>query len=227
MESSIRGDAWYVIGDRSIELVKWFAFVLMLLEHASFYVFDVMPPAVFIAGRSVFPLFAIALALGLRSANTYQLRTVVRKLLTYALIAAGTGMLVGRDFFALNVLFTFAIALYTYDAFINPSGYIARPLSILLLMLVGPSCEFGIEGIFAVVLVLTWARYQTHIIGHLSITSALVLISIANGFIFSLFAWPLAVLLSMLTIQIPRIKGFFYWGYALQFVLFYALRTVL
>src|SRR5690606_26366846 len=98
------------LSQRTIEPMKWLGLILMLVEHASFYVFDVMTWPVYLVGRLVFPLFALALGLGIADKTLAQRFEVFRRLVLWGAIAAGCGLAV-RDPFPLNVLFTFALGI--------------------------------------------------------------------------------------------------------------------
>jgi hypothetical protein len=218
------GSALPVIGTQTLEPIKWLALVLMLVEHASYFVFGVMPWTVFFLGRLVFPLFALALAIGIADKTPYQKGEVIRRLCVWGLIAMACGLLV-RDAFPLNVLFTFALAIAADICF--SSHKFARQVLGVVLLCLGVVCEFGPLGVGAVVILLMFARAQgsPHSIAMLSV--AMACICIENGNLFALFAPLVMYALHAGEVVVPRVRGLFYKAYAFQWPAFAAIKWVL
>ena len=216
------------IGLRLIEPLKWLALLLMLAEHWMRYVAGDLPPWLFNAGRLVLPLFTFALALGLRAQPCSGLARILVRMLAWAVIAQATLQFVDAPDDRLNVLFTFALgvaAAYSFSCFRN------FPLVTLVLCAIGALswwCEFGPIGVAFVAGCVTLARAGDRpVAAWIAVLALLALLAIPNGNHYALAALPLTLLLAGLPLRVPRLRGAFYWAYALQFPAYAAARMVL
>lgn len=201
------------VGLQHVEAIKWIAFALMLLEHTSAFAFGTMPHWVMAIGRSVFPMFALALAIGVGQASERQRWAIVRRIAIAGAIAAAVAPL-AREVESLNVLFTLALGLGVNTA-IN-SHMRLRWLWIVLMLVAGAACEYGVLGVLAVHLMCSFGReqYGTRAVGN--VVAATALICLANGNVYAL-AWPLVVFSIVASdVQLPRVKRVFYAGYIAQ-----------
>lgn len=223
MRASTIGNALPVIGTQTLEPMKWLALLLMLVEHASFFVFGVMPWTVFFLGRLVFPLFALALAIGIADKTPYQKGEVIRRLCVWGVVAMVCGMMV-RDAFPLNVLFTFALAIAS-DVVWN-SRRVMRFVICPLLVMLGGACEFGSLGVVGCMLFMQFARDQGSRESLAWLIAGVALISLDNGNVFASFAPVVMYALHSGDVIVPRIRGLFYKAYAFQWPVFAALRWI-
>lgn len=212
---------------QSLEAIKWTALVLMLVEHVFYFVLERMPVSVMLVGRSVFPLFAMALAVGVSgipAADREAWGRLLVRLLAWGIVAAAAGSLV-RDALPANVLFTLALGLFVDIAW--RSGHWSRWFSVGAALLLGFAVEYGPCGVAAVALLCGWARDQGSRGGLVQLGLAIGLICVANGNIFAVFAPLIAWALDRGELAIPRVPRFFYWAYAGQWPVFALLRGLL
>lgn len=222
MHASTTGDR-LLIAAESLEAIKWLALVLMLAEHASFFVFGVMPWTVFFLGRLVFPLFAIAIAYGIAHKTPAEKFGVVYRLVAWGCAAGLAGALV-RDALPMNVLFTFALGI-TLDVVWRLPG--VRSLLIGMFILCGGlAVEYGPFGVVAVSAFMVAARAETRRSAVLYLGIGATLICLANANLFAAFAPLVAVAISAGGIEVPRIKRLFYWTYAGQWPVFAVVRAL-
>ena len=215
-------------GFRLIEPLKWLALLIMLAEHWMRYVADDLPAWLFKAGRVVLPLFTFALALGLRAQPCSRLARILVRMFAWAVVAQATLQLVDAPDDRLNVLFTFALgvaAAYSVSCL--------KPLLLVTIVLCGIGalswwCEFGPIGVSFVAGCVTLARAEDRpLAGWVGVLALLALLAVPNGNHYALAALPVALLLAALPVRVPRLRGAFYWAYALQFPVYAAARTVL
>ena len=215
-------------GARLIEPLKWLALVIMLAEHAMRYVAGELPPWLYAAGRVAFPLFGFALALGLQGHSCGKLRKVIARMLVWAAIAQATVQFVDAPDNRLNVLFTFALGVAAAYA-IGCVGQLG--LAAFGLTVIGAAswwCEFGPAGAAFVAGCVTLARAgERPIAAWVAVLALLALLAIPNGNHYALAAMPIALLVAWLPVRLPRLRGAFYWAYALQFPVFAGAQTLL
>lgn len=222
MHASTIGDdtSRLLLSQRVIEPCKWLGLVLMVAEHASWYVWHVMPAPVFMLGRMVFPLFGLALALGCVGKTRAELLGVVGRLAGWGVVAAAAGLLV-RDPMPLNVLFTFALGIMLYSVLSSVNR--GRRVVALLLVLAGFAVEFSVWGVIAVASLMLWARDQSRW-GYLAL--AFGCFCAANGNVFAAFALPVAYAVELGQLELPRVRRLFYWTYAGQWPVFAVARVL-
>ena len=218
-----RGD-----GSALIEPLKWLALLLMLAEHWMRYAVGDLPAWLYACGRVAFPLFAFALALGLRDQPCTKLVQVLFRMLVWAAVAQATIQLVDAPENRLNVLFTFALGL----AAAYGVGCISSPLLVAIQLaaigVVSLWCEFGLVGVAFVAACVALARAGDRPLAAWIVVLALLgLLAIPNGKHYALAAVPLTLLIAKLPLRIPRLRGAFYWAYALQFPVYAGARFLL
>lgn len=222
--STIGERAAFVVRPQALEAIKWLALALMLVEHASFYVFQQMPTLVMLLGRSVFPLFALALAVGVSGMQAPGRALVLVRLASWGIVAVAAGSLI-RDAFPANVLFTLGLGLALHSALL--SGHWSRYFVVFGCVIAGFAVEYGALGVIAVALVCGWGREQGTQRGYLKLVAAVVAISLANGNAFAMFAPLIAFAIDRGEIDVPRVRRFFYWAYAGQWPVFAVLKVLL
>lgn len=211
MHASTIGDiSRPLLSQRVIEPCKWIGLVLMVVEHASWYVWNVMPGPVMLLGRMVFPLFALALVLGIVGKTRAQRLELVQRLVVWGAIAAGCALAV-RDPFPLNVLFTFAlgVTLHSVLTSVNASRYVVAAVVLLL----GFGVEFGPLGVIGVASLVAWANEQRR---WRWLAVGFGCICASNGNLFALGALAVALAIEVGELEVPRIRRLFYWTYAGQ-----------
>lgn len=201
-----------------IETLKWLALLVMLAEHWMRYVVGELPTWVYDCGRVVFPLFVLSLALGLRSQPCEKLRAVLVRMVAWAVVAQVTIQFVDAPTGQLNVLFTFSLGLAAAYGLgcMTPSFGLA--LGLCAIGAVATQCEFGVAGVAFVTAAVAIARAkELPPAAYLVVLGTLVALAVPNGNHYALAAAPVAVLVWILRIRLPRLRGAFYWAYALQF----------
>ena len=199
----------------------------MLTEHWMRYVAEDLPPWLFACGRLAFPLFAVALSLGLRGQSCSKLLRVLVRMLAWAVVAQVTIQFVDAPEDRLNVLFTFALGLAAaYGVGCNSS-----PLLVAILLaaigVISLWCEFGLVGVAFVAACVALARASDRTLAAwMAVLALLALLAIPNGNHYALAAVPITLLVAMLPLQVPRLRGAFYWAYALQFPVYAGARLL-
>lgn len=199
-----------------LESIKWLAFALMLIDHLARYAVEGLGPLPWLLGRLVFPLFAIALGVGV--SRRRDLGDLVFRLAVWGVVAQGAMLFAAPATRSLNVLFTFAAGV------VFAQGLICRRLPWLVgavpALLISCASEYGPLGA-AMVATAIWAA-RAHLDGarHWPSTLALVLavglLTPINGNPFALLALPVAWVLLRWPVELPRVRRLFYVGYAVQ-----------
>lgn len=91
----------------TLEVLKWFALVLMLGDHINTALFNRQLPVIFEAARVVFPIFAVIFAYNLQRPGIDS-TVVVTRLLIFAVISQPFHAYTFGHWLPLNVLFTLA-----------------------------------------------------------------------------------------------------------------------
>jgi len=231
MDGIRSGRAWQGEGAASlgvVESLKWLALSVMLAEHWMRYVVGSFPPWLFNLGRIVFPLFVLALALGLRETTGDKLGSVTRRMLAWAVAAQVAMQLVAAPALRLNVLFTFGLGLAAARIVACQPPTLRTALALLAIGVASIWCEFGTIGVALVAAAVAVARAgDPSPIGALAVMVLLVALAVPNGNHFALAALPVALLVWALRLRIPRLRGAFYWAYTAQFPIFAVARQAL
>lgn len=196
-----------------VEAWKWAALSCMVIEHVLRYGLGKFPLAVFVAGRLVFPLFALALGIGLAGQwRRDKVARLVGKLVLWGTAAAVLRMLV-LPTLPLNVLFTFAVGVALFFAWTNARW--SRILLLIASITIGMRLEFGAWGIFAVALFCAYgeSRRWEHLL------AAIACVCFSQMTWVPLLALPIAAALEFVADGLPRWRGGFYWAYVLQWPL--------
>jgi hypothetical protein len=216
------------IGSGTIESLKWLALILMVGEHWMRHVVGSLPPWIYAGGRLVFPLFVFSLALGLRSLPLPRIRMVTVRMFAWAIVAQATLQFVDAPERQLNVLFTFAIGLATVLGFETLRSPFLLALGLGAVAVAAIRCEFGPVGVaFASATIAVARAEDPPTAAWFVVAGLLAALAVPNGNHWALAAVPVAWLVWRLGIRVPRIRGAFYWAYALQFPAFAAARLVI
>lgn len=216
------------VSSGTIESLKWLGLAVMLAEHWMRYVVGEWPQWLYLAGRMAFPLFVFALALGLSGQPSPKLRAVLIKMLIWALVAQAALQLVGVPATQLNVLFTFSLGLAAAQAFALLRSTFLLAITLAAIGAVSLWCEFGPIGVAFVAGSVALARMDAPATAAwIAVAGLLAALAVPNGNHFALAAVPVALVVWRLGIKVPRLRGMFYWVYALQFPVFAVARTAL
>lgn len=214
--------------NRGVEAVKWLAFVLMVLDHATIFLTDERPGWAYLLGRLVFPLFVMALGHGLSKAGRLAFDASAGRLLVWACVAqVPFAMLIPGV--VLNVLFTFwaGVTLYALVAFRQFSAL--RVLLALGAILATHAVEFGPIGVALVVTAIGHARAEDVVERRVwlgGFWGALTLLHAVNGVPVAMLA-PLVYWAVVKWVEVPRWRHGFYYLYPAQFAAIVAARAAL
>ena len=216
------------VSPAAIESLKWVALAAMLAEHGMRYAVGELAPWAYEIGRVAFPLFAFALALGMRGRPPATLLAVTVRMLAWAAVAQAAMQVVGRPPTQLNVLFTFALGLAAAAVLGSGRPLFAQALALAVIVVASACCEFGLVGAGFVAACIAFARAKDPPgAAWVACAALLVGLAIPNHSHFALAAVPLALVIGALPIRLPRLRGAFYWAYALQFPVLAGMRVMI
>lgn len=209
-----------------LEAAKWLGFALMLADHVNTFFLDRKFVLVYLLGRLVFPLFALALADGLARGGEYRARGVARRLVLWGFIAQVPWAWVAADQGAmLNVLFSLLCGLVAYLAVFGTGRVWVRVLVGIAAVSASVLCEYGIAGC-VLVFGACWFRESDSWSSRAALLAGLLLLYPFNGTWFALAALPVFLLLRYVG-ELPRARHWFYGLYAGHFVVIAFLRAAL
>lgn len=201
-----------------LEWAKWLGFVLMLADHANTFLLDHRVPALFVVGRLVFPLFALALAEGVAGRGELRANDVLKRLLFWACVSQVPWSYF-ESAYALNVMFTLAAGMAVWLAVAGTGSPWKRAAWVVLASFVSVFAEYGLAGVVFVACVLWWREAPTSRWAMLSAIFASLLLYVPNHSWVPLLGIPCFLSLRYLG-ELPRARHWFYPMYAGQFVLF-------
>lgn len=209
-----------LIAGHHLEVVKWIAFGLMLLEHVHTFALETLPGEVYSLGRAVFPLFAFALMSAVADKPPRRQMEIALRILAWSVPAFLLGLLV-RPLLPYNVLATLSFGLMAFVGFrhrVYPLCLAALALSLL--------CEFGPYGVFTV-----WAAGFAAVsrgpVRWAFLVASLIPVSFVNASYGAFLALPILLCVSAVDVRVPRLPQAFYWLYSLQWPALAVLKAVL
>lgn len=210
--------------DSALETLKWFALILMTIDHTNKYLFNATLPFAYEMGRLCLPIFAVVLAYNLaRSSTTQDVFTrTIKRLFIFGLVASLPFIALGgliNDWWPLNVLFTLMVITIAIQQ-ISRKNYVA---SLLIVFFGGFFVEFWWPGI-AVGIAAWWYFKKPSWISIGTLLFALYSLSLANLNDWALAAVPAMIVLSHISFNIPRIRWAFYAYYPLHLAVLLAIR---
>lgn len=210
----------------SIDVLKWLAVILMVVDHINKFVFKEAVPSMFALGRVAVPLFVFVL--GYNLARPGALQAGVYKRVFFRLAAFGAlsvvphalmNTLIG-GWWPVNIMFTLAVSVLV--AWLLEKG---GPVSVMGASLVfvfgGALVEFWWPAIAACLFV--WAYFKTpSIVYAAGFVASLLALTFVNGNFWALMALPVILVARSWRWPLPRLKWFFYGFYPLHFLLIWA-----
>ena len=202
------------LSNGAVEGLKWFAAVLMVLDHFNKYALAGAEPALFAAGRLVLPIFACvvgfnlarpeALASGVHQRMAVRL-AIVGAIATVPFIALGG---LGWGWWPLNVMFTLLVAVLAMRWL--DQGGTARAWAVGALVLVGGAfVEYWWPGVAIVMLACAYARRPSW--GLLAAwVAAVASLALINRNAWALASFPVIALAAWASPAVPRLRWAFY-----------------
>ena len=222
MPKLVTATAFKTVPDRgTIELVKWIALTAMVIDHVGELLLDQgkFSPAYHV-GRIAFPLFAFVLGFKLSTktnvAEPASLRTV-KRLFVWALISFLPFYAVTGRLWPPNIFFTLglgALACWVQIAALLPWR---RWLAYFAIFLASFGCDYFAPGVFLVFSICAMYRRPSVQAFGASLLCSVVL-AFANWSPWTLMAIPIAALAHGVSLNVPRLKWFFYASYPLHLV---------
>ena len=216
------------MADGTAEALKWLALALMVLDHVNQYLCHSALPWVFPIARLSFPLFGFVLAYNLARPDTISNGAAVRlmkRLATFALIAAIPHTILDGRLFPLNILATLLVA--TGTVYLFEQGGLKRWHGILVFVAGGCIVE---GNWFAVAVCVTAYRYcQSPTVLRLSllIASLAVLGLFINANQWALAVLPVILIAPYVGISLKRQRHLFYWFYPAHLAVILLARTAI
>jgi hypothetical protein len=209
--------------DRGLEAVKWIAFALMLCDHVGAFLLNYEYPALYLLGRLVFPLFALALAAGLRNVGELVHWDVCKRLLMWAVITQIPYSALQQGG-SLNVMFTLWFGAFVYGTIRYRRigwirGFLVFAGSVGMALM-----EYGPVGVGLVALCCLGACAESRL-GRYAFWVPLTLLQAVNGVPVAMLAPGLFWLIRRY-LEVPRVRHAFYWLYPAQWVLLAAARVL-
>lgn len=191
-----------------LELVKWLALALMVVDHVNFVFFArELPLWATIAGRVSFPLFALVFAYNLARASGDRMRLLNRLVIAGAIAQPFHGLAFGTAYglWPLNILFLFAgvvVAVTLVER--RQDG-----LAVIAMAVTGLFAEYGCFGVL--LCVAAWAYFRKPSLwSALGVVGGMLGLCLHNGNAHALWALPVFWLVANLDADVRRSRWAFY-----------------
>ena len=200
----------FVLSSGSLETLKWFAVILMTVDHVNRYLFHDSVSGMSAVGRLAMPIFAFTLAYSLASppaiANGVHLR-VMRRLAPFALISCIPFVALNdliQGWWPLNILFSLLVGTGVVALLESEIKY-RNALAFLLFILGGSVVEYWWAGL--AVFLFSWRFSKSpNVIDLAGLIIAMGLLGNLNGNQWALAALPLIFMATKVEIKVPRVK---------------------
>jgi len=201
----------------TIEALKWFALVCMVIDHAGKALNVELGPWAMVAGRLAFPIFALVFGYNLARPGVDRLRVAGRILLVACLVTPLYASLLGV--WPLNVLFTLALAALVIEALERGQGYLAAALLVSSLLV-----DYLLPGV--VLVTVAYGITRRGLIARRVAVLAFAMVGLCwlNGNAWALLSLPLLWAASRVDVDVPRLRWAFYLAYPLHLVVLLLLR---
>lgn len=211
------------ISAASIELLKWLAVVLMVVDHINKFVLKESVPSMFALGRIAMPLFVFVLGYNLARPAAYEsgvYQRVLTRLTCFGVLSiyphAMMNVLIG-GWWPVNIMFTLALAVLIMWL-TEKGGVVSVIFAWVAFLLLGAVVEFWWPAVAGCLFV--WLYFKkgkpVYLVGFVLSLLALYFV---NGNFWALLALPVIVIARAWRWQLPRMKWFFYAFYPLHFIL--------
>jgi TraX protein len=213
-----------VVADGTIEALKWFALVLMVLDHVNKFLYAEKLPVMFELGRLVMPIFGFVLVYNLVRPDAMAKGVHVRMMKRLAIFgAAATPMFVVLvGWWPLNILFM--LLLVVAIVYLVERGGRARVASAIALFVIGGAfVEFWWPAIASCLAAWAYCRQPTtkRLIVWALATASLAVI---NQNLWSLVALPIVLTAAQFKLDVPRTQWVFYAAYPLHLAVLLAVQ---
>ncbi|MEO8924350.1 MAG: TraX family protein [Caldimonas sp.] len=212
----------------AIEALKWLGLILMSLDHVNKYLLHSSVPALFDAGRTVMPIFAIVLAYNLARPGTFE-RGVYQRVMTRLTVAGALATLpfialggLGWGWWPLNIMFMLLVA--TGVMYLSERGTVGRILAVGLFVAGGAVVEFWWPALATAVGAWSYFR-RPNWPAVLFVLFGLVALYGVNKNLWALAALPLVMLAARFNRPVPRVRWLFYAFYPLHLAVIWLLRS--
>lgn len=215
-----------VIADGTLEALKWFALVLMVLDHVNKFLYAETLPVLFELGRLVVPIFGFVLAYHLARPGALSNGVHVRMMKRLALFgAASTPMFVVLvGWWPLNVLFMLLLVV-AIVLLIERGGRGRFAAAVALFVVGGAVVEFWWPAVASCLAAWAYCRRPT--------TKRLVVWALATASLFiinqnlwALVALPLVLTVAQVKVDVPRSRWAFYAAYPLQLLVLLGIQEI-
>jgi len=214
------------INDGALELIKWLAVIIMVIDHYNKYIYNGTVEPFFQLGRLAMPLFGIVFAYNLARPHidASHLTRIIIRLLVVALIAQVPFYLLGHiayGWFPVNILFLFLVSALIIQQFKINSKY-SIFLSLFLFISLGFFVEYAWFGV--AVVISAWFYFEKkQSIYLIALTLSCLSLVFINSNYYAVLALPLFFILARVNIKFPRWRNAFYVFYPGHLFILYLL----
>lgn len=217
------------LSDGAIEALKWLGLILMTLDHVNKDLLHSSVPALFDAGRTVMPIFAIVLAYNLARPNTFE-RGIYPRVMTRLAIAGALATLpfialggLGWGWWPLNIMIMLLVA--TGVMYASERGTVGRILAVLLFVVGGAFVEFWWPALAIAVGAWSYFRRPNWPV-LLFMLSGFAALYVINKNLWAFAALPVVMLAARFDLPVPRVRWLFYGFYPLHLAVIWLVRSI-
>ena len=219
------------LSDGSLEALKWLGLVLMTLDHVNKYLLHPAIPALFDAGRTVMPIFAIVLAYNLARPGTLErgvyLKVTKRLALAGALAALPFVALggLGWGWWPLNIMASLLVAAGVMSL-IDRGSAAGVGGAVVLFVIGGALVEFWWPALAIAVGAWSYFRrpnWPALVFALLGLAALYVI----NKTLWAFAALPLILVAARVDLPVPRLRWVFYAFYPLHLAVIWLVRAAL